>query len=67
MVEGLASRLSTQGGNFEEWQRLIQARVVLNQRDKAFAALQDARKALGESAKSELDRLAAALDLKGNP
>lgn len=67
MVESLAARLSTQGGSFEEWQRLIQARVVLNQRDKAFAALQDARKALGESAKSELDRLAAALDLKGNP
>ncbi len=67
MVEGLAARLSSQGGSFEEWQRLIQARVVLNQHDKAVAALQEARKALGDAARLELDRLAAALDLKGNP
>jgi hypothetical protein len=42
--------------------------MVLNQRDKAANALADARKALGESATAELDRLAAALDLKAaNP
>lgn len=63
MVEGLAARLAQQGGSLEEWQRLIQARVVLNQRDKAADSLAKARKALGESATAELDRLAAAVDL----
>lgn len=67
MVEGLAARLSAQGGSFEEWQRLIQARVVLNQRDKAALALAEARKALGDNARAELDRLASALDLKAAP
>ncbi|MCA3605166.1 MAG: c-type cytochrome biogenesis protein CcmI [Methylobacterium sp.] len=68
MVDGLAARLAQQGGSLEEWQRLIQARVVLNQRDKAADSLAKARKALGESATAELDRLAAALDLKAaNP
>ncbi|MCA3596614.1 MAG: c-type cytochrome biogenesis protein CcmI [Methylobacterium sp.] len=68
MVDGLAARLAQQGGSLDEWQRLIQARMVLNQRDKAANALADARKALGESATAELDRLAAALDLKAaNP
>lgn len=68
MVDGLAARLAQQGGSLDEWQRLIQARMVLNQRDKAANALADARKALGESAAVELDRLAAALDLKAvNP
>lgn len=67
MVESLATRLSTQGGSLEEWQRLIQARVVLNQREKAVSTLVEARKALGDNARAELDRLAAALDLKDAP
>ncbi|MGL5448113.1 MAG: tetratricopeptide repeat protein, partial [Rhabdaerophilum sp.] len=65
MVEGLAERLRTAGGSFNEWQRLIQARVVLDQRDKASEALAEARKALAgdASAKVGLDLLAERLGL----
>jgi cytochrome c-type biogenesis protein CcmH len=67
MVEGLSARLMQQGGSLEEWQRLIQVRMVLNQREQAAKALAEARKALGERARAELDRLAATLELPGAP
>ncbi|PPQ38948.1 cytochrome c-type biogenesis protein CcmH [Rhodoblastus acidophilus] len=50
MVEGLAKRLSEKGGSAEEWARLIRAYKVLNENDKAKAALDDARKALAQDA-----------------
>ena len=52
MVEGLASRLRSDGGNVQEWQRLIRSYVVLGDKDNARAALAEAKKAL---AKSEAD------------
>lgn len=48
MVEGLAARLSAQGGSLEEWQRLVQARFVLGERDLAARHLAAARVALGK-------------------
>jgi cytochrome c-type biogenesis protein CcmH len=65
MVEGLAERLRTQGGSLTEWQRLIQARVVLEQGEKAREALAEARKALAgdASAQAGLDRLAERMGL----
>jgi cytochrome c-type biogenesis protein CcmH len=50
MVARLANRLATQGGNAEEWGRLIRAYKVLNDSDKARVALADARKALAGDA-----------------
>ena len=44
MVEGLAARLAQSGGSAEEWARLIRAYSVLQDLDKAKAALADARK-----------------------
>jgi cytochrome c-type biogenesis protein CcmH len=45
MVAGLAARLKSNPDDSEGWQRLIRAYVVLGNRDKAHAALADARKA----------------------
>ena len=69
MVEGLASRLESGGGTLVEWQRLIQARMVLNERDKAEAHLAAARKALAADAVAlaELDRLAQSLGFNRAP
>lgn len=65
MVEGLAERLRTSGGSLNEWQRLIQARMVLEQREKAREALEEARKALAgdASALASLDLLSRNLGL----
>jgi cytochrome c-type biogenesis protein CcmH len=46
MVAGLAQRLATNGRDAAGWQKLIRAYVVLQQRDKALAALGSARTAL---------------------
>jgi cytochrome c-type biogenesis protein CcmH len=46
MVARLASRLKENGGDFEGWQRLMRAYMVLGERDKAQTAAADARKAL---------------------
>ncbi len=49
MVEGLANRLRSDGGTLQDWQRLIRSYSVLGNREKALAALADARKALAGS------------------
>jgi cytochrome c-type biogenesis protein CcmH len=46
MVARLASRLKENGSDFEGWQRLMRAYMVLGERDKAQTAAADARKAL---------------------
>ena len=46
MVERLADRLKREGSDLEGWQRLVQAYLVMGDRDKARAAAGDARKAL---------------------
>lgn len=65
MVEGLESRLTEKGGSLEEWMRLIRSRSVLGERDKAVAALEKARAALGsdQSARESLDAQARELGL----
>ena len=49
MVEGLADRLRSDGGDVQAWQRLIRSYVVLGDKDNAMTALSDAKKALASS------------------
>jgi cytochrome c-type biogenesis protein CcmH len=65
MVSRLAARLASNGGNVDEWSRLIRAYAVLHESDKAKAALADARKALAPdpNAVASLDALAHDLGL----
>ena len=65
MVSRLAARLAGNGGNVDEWSRLIRAYAVLHEADKAKAALADARKALAPdpNAVASLDALAHDLGL----
>ena len=46
MVSRLADRLKQNGNDLEGWQRLLRAYMVLGQRDKANAAVVDAKRAL---------------------
>jgi len=50
MVDRLATRLKEQGDDVEGWLRLVRAYMVLGERDKAQAALGDARQAVGSDA-----------------
>jgi cytochrome c-type biogenesis protein CcmH len=50
MVDRLATRLKDNGNDVEGWLRLVRAYVVLGERDKAQAALVDARQAVGSDA-----------------
>ncbi len=59
MVARLAEKLKEDGRDFDGWQRLLRAYVVLGERDKANAAAADARKALA----SEPDKLRQLGDL----
>ncbi len=65
MVSRLANRLASNGGNVDEWSRLIRAYTVLHEADKAKAALADARRALAPdpNAVASLDALARDLGL----
>src|SRR4051812_28641796 len=60
MVEGLAARLDAQGGTPDEWGRLIRSYVVLGEREKAEAALDQARRSLGRDAAARRQGEAAA-------
>jgi cytochrome c-type biogenesis protein CcmH len=55
MVAGLAARLRSQPNDGAGWQRLIRAYSVLGEKDKARAALADARKAMA----AQSDQIAA--------
>jgi cytochrome c-type biogenesis protein CcmH len=46
MVARLADRLKQDGNDIEGWQQLMRAYMVLNERGKAQAAADDARRAL---------------------
>jgi cytochrome c-type biogenesis protein CcmH len=50
MVDRLATRLKDDGSDVEGWLRLVRAYMVLGERDKAQAALGDARKAIASDA-----------------
>ena len=67
MVDGLAERLHQDGHDVEGWLRLVRAYNVLQETDKARAALADARKSLGSdsAALARLDQLAHELGLEG--
>jgi cytochrome c-type biogenesis protein CcmH len=67
MVAGLAARLAEKGGRVEEWTRLIRAYKVLNESDKAVAALANARKAYAGDAGAleQIDAQAQDLGLEG--
>lgn len=49
MVDGLAERLNADGGELQEWQRLIRSYTVLGDRAKAEAALEKAKKNLAKN------------------
>jgi len=67
MVEGLASRLASEGGTIEEWTRLVRSRLVLGQSEAAQAAYDAARRAYPDAAvRTELDVLAADNGLVAN-
>lgn len=60
MVEGLATRLNSDGGTIEEWTQLVRSRMVQGRKDDAQAAYTAARKAYPDaSARTGLDVLAA--------
>ena len=67
MVERLANRLATSGGDAGEWQKLIRAYTVLHETDKAKDALASARRALAgdAAAAQQLDGLAHELGIGG--
>jgi cytochrome c-type biogenesis protein CcmH len=46
MVAGLAARLAQDGSDIDGWLRLVRAYIVLGERDKAHAAVADARRVL---------------------
>jgi cytochrome c-type biogenesis protein CcmH len=50
MVEGLATRLATEGGPPEDWARLIAALGVLGQTERARAILSEARTVFPDAA-----------------
>ncbi|HEX3506678.1 MAG TPA: c-type cytochrome biogenesis protein CcmI [Xanthobacteraceae bacterium] len=67
MVQRLADRLHTSGGNVDEWLRLVQAYIVLGDRDKAKGAVTDAKRALSDHPDEirRIDDLVKGLGLNG--
>jgi cytochrome c-type biogenesis protein CcmH len=65
MVDGLATRLSQHGNDIEGWVRLVRAYKVLNEIDKARAALKTARRDFNgdAAATARIDALAHELGL----
>lgn len=59
MVEGLSDRLATDGGTIAEWAQLVQARLVLGEREAAQAAFDAAILAYPDAGiRAELDAMA---------
>jgi cytochrome c-type biogenesis protein CcmH len=67
MVERLAERLKHDGSDLDGWLRLVRAYTVLGDRDRALAAVTDARRAAGQDADKlrRLDELVKELRLEG--
>ena len=65
MVDGLAERLRSDGGELSEWQRLIRSYIVLGDQTNAAKALKDARTALAAKPAEikQLDAFAKSLPL----
>ncbi len=66
MVDGLAARLAQNGNDIEGWVRLVRAYKVLNEVDKARAALATARHDFtgNAAATARIDALAHELGLE---
>lgn len=66
MVDGLEARLKADGKDLDGWRRLINARIVLGERDKAKASLDEARIAMKQApdALTQLDALARQLGME---
>ncbi|MFL5260678.1 MAG: tetratricopeptide repeat protein, partial [Hyphomicrobiales bacterium] len=64
MVDGLEARLATNGDDLEGWQRLIRARVVLGETDKAKASYGKAREHFGKSPEALSTLAATAKELR---
>lgn len=67
MVERLSDRLHRDGSDVEGWLRLVRSYMVLGEREKARAAVADARRALADdpSKLQRLDELVRGLGLEG--
>jgi cytochrome c-type biogenesis protein CcmH len=67
MVARLADRLRQDESNIEGWLRLVRAYMVLGDRDKALAAVGDARRALASEPEKlrKIEELAKGLGLEG--
>ena len=67
MVERLAERLSREGSDLDGWLRLVRSYMVLKEREKALAAVADARKALAAEPEKlkQLDEAVKGLGLEG--
>ena len=67
MVARLADRLKQDGSDLEGWLRLVRGYMVLGDRDKASAAVADARRALASDPDKvrRIDDLAKGLGLNG--
>ena len=67
MVQRLSDRLHKDGGDVDEWLRLVQAYIVLGDRDKAKTAVTDAKHALVDhpDAVKRIDDVVKGLGLSG--
>jgi cytochrome c-type biogenesis protein CcmH len=67
MVTRLAERLQRDGSDIEGWQRLVRSYMVLGDRDKAIAAVGDARRALASEPEKlrKIEELVKGLGLEG--
>jgi cytochrome c-type biogenesis protein CcmH len=67
MVTRLAERLQRDGSDIEGWLRLVRSYMVLGDRDKAVAAVGDARRALASEPEKlrKIEELVKGLGLEG--
>lgn len=67
MVDRLAGRLQQDGSDLDGWLKLVRAYIVLGERDKAHAAVSDARRALAPDPDKlrRIDELVKSLGLEG--
>jgi len=67
MVARLATRLKENGSDVEGWQRLLRAYVVLGERDKAYEAAADAKRALASDPDKlrRIEEMVKSLGLEG--
>jgi cytochrome c-type biogenesis protein CcmH len=67
MVQRLSDRLHADGGDVDEWLRLVQAYIVLGDRDKAKSTVADAKRALSSHPDEikRIDDLVKGLGLNG--